>query len=45
MKNFTTGNWGLRILALVLAIIVYKTLKNESSQPTIDHDRTLFKSR
>lgn len=30
MKIFPSGNWGLRLLALILAIVIYHTLKNDS---------------
>lgn len=26
--EFLTGNWGLKILALILAIVIYYTMKN-----------------
>ena len=41
------GNWGLKLLALALAIILYYTLKNESSVNGRfnDNDRKLFQSR
>jgi len=40
------GNWGLKILALALAIVLYYTLKTESSaNGRFSHnDRTLFQS-
>ena len=37
-----TYNWGLKLLALVLAIIVYHTLKTGSSKDTDPNDRHLF---
>ena len=37
-----THNWGLKLLALVLAIIVYHTLKTGSSKDTDPNDRHLF---
>ena len=36
------GNWGLKLLALVLAIVIYYTLKNESATGGRSHDRHLF---
>lgn len=41
---FKNGNWGLKILALVLAIVIYYALKHESGQSeTPRNDRTIFK--
>ena len=42
MSLFKNGNWGLKLLALALAIVIYLALKNESSQtlPSPTHDRT-----
>lgn len=45
MKFFTDGNWGLKFLALALAIIIYHALKNENSRTSSNHDRTIFQSR
>jgi len=42
MIKLDKGRWGLRILALILAIVVYHSLKNESSRPDTRNDRTLF---
>ena len=39
------GGWGLRILALILAIIIYNTLKNGSARNENHNDRPLFQSR
>ena len=36
------GNWGLKLLALVLAIVIYYTLKNESATVGRNHDQQLF---
>ena len=46
LKN---GNWGLKLLSLVLAIVVYYSIKTESARggrtsPT-QNDRTIFQSR
>ena len=46
LKN---GNWGLKLLSLILAIVVYYSIKTESARgghtsPT-QHDRTIFQSR
>lgn len=40
--SLLTHNWGLKLLALVLAIIVYHTLKTGSSKDTDQNDRHLF---
>lgn len=45
MIKLSDGNWGLKILALVLAIVIYHVLKNESVHDGHNHDRTFFKSR
>ena len=43
-----TGNLGLKLLALILATLLYLTLKNETVQKSIEngnHDRTIFQNR
>ena len=45
MKFITNGNWGLKLLALALAIIVYYAIKPNTSDFTDRNDRHLFKSR
>lgn len=50
MSFLKNGNWGLKLLALALAIIIYQTLKNETpsgrgSANTTSHDHTLFSPR
>ena len=45
MNILKNGNWGLKILALILAIVIYHSLKNESSQNAKGNDRTLFQHR
>jgi len=44
-----TRNWGLKILALALAIVIYHSLKPSATDKTgraeTQHDRTLFQSR
>lgn len=41
---FKNGNWGLKILSLVLAIVIYYALKRESVQSEAPrNDRTIFK--
>ncbi len=42
MSIFKNGNWGLKLLALILAIVIYHTLKTESVQHERTHDRTFF---
>ena len=46
LKN---GNWGLKLLSLVLAIVVYYAIKTESARngrnQSQQHDRTIFQSR
>ena len=42
------GNWGLKLLSLVLAIVIYYAIKTESARSgrTSQHqnDRTIFQS-
>ena len=46
MTNFLkNGNWGLKLLALILAIVIYHALKSESAQNTHHNDRPLFQPR
>jgi len=40
--SLLTHNWGLKLLALVLAIIVYHTLKTGSSKTIDSNDRHIF---
>ena len=45
MKNpieLITKNWGLKILALILAIVIYHSLKPAEQDATSTHDRTTF---
>ncbi len=42
--EFLTGNWGLKLLALVLAIVLYHAVKQgaaEGGVPSPNHERTL----
>lgn len=39
------GNWGLKLLSLALAIVVYYAIKTESARSRTSHDRTIFQSR
>ena len=44
MKLIKNGNWGLKLLALILAIVIYHSLKNESAQNANNgNDRSFFK--
>ena len=45
MSLFKNGNWGLKLLALILAIIIYHSLKNESAQNSNGNDRPFFQHR
>lgn len=50
MNFLKDGNWGLKLLALALAIIIYQTLKNgtadnRGSNTTTSHDRSIFSPR
>ncbi len=38
-------NWGLKLLALALAILVYHTFKPTGNPATTIHDRQLFQNR
>ena len=43
MNFFRNGNWGLKILALILAIVIYHALKDESVRNSSGNDRSFFK--
>ena len=45
MNVLKSGNWGLKILALILAIVIYHVLKNESARNTNGNDRPFFQPR
>lgn len=46
MRILKDENWGLKFLALILAIVIYHSLKNESSQSTNgNNDRSFFQHR
>ena len=47
LKNISwpKGNWGLKLLSLVLAIVVYYAIKTESARSGAQHDRKIFQSR
>lgn len=42
MKMPSASAWGLRLLALILAIMIYHALKTETSHSGTTDDRTLF---
>ena len=44
MKSLKNGNWGLKLLALILAIVIYHALKDEAAGSGRIHERTIFKS-
>ena len=44
MTPLKNGNWGLKLLALVLAIVIYHALKNETvREESAAHDRQFFR--
>ena len=45
MKFIKNENWGLKLLALVLAIVIYHAMKTDTGKNSERHDRQLFKSR
>ena len=45
MNVLKNGNWGLKLLALILAIVIYHSLKNESVQTSNGNDRSFFQHR
>ena len=45
MSVFRNGNWGLKLLGLILAIVAYYALKDKSVSHGHDHDNSFFKSR
>lgn len=45
MKLLENGNWGLKLLALILAIVIYYALKDETVRTQNEHDRHLFQQR
>ena len=46
--EFLTGNWGLKLLALVLAIVLYHAVKQSSAEGGASasnaHDRTTLQT-
>ena len=45
MNLIKNGNWGLKLLALILAIVIYHALKDKSVQTERNNDRTIFQHR
>ena len=45
MKTLKKGNWGLKLLALILAIVIYQALKDETVRNQTEHDRNFFQQR
>ena len=45
--NIRDGNWGLKLLALILALVIYHTLKTETRnrQNQKENDRSVFQTR
>lgn len=40
-----TKNWGLKLLALILALVIYHSLKTNNGQARTDNDRRIFEHR
>ena len=45
MKTLKDGNWGLKLLALILAIVIYHALKDETVRTVPHNDRSFFQQR
>ena len=46
MNILKNGNWGLKLLALILAIVIYHSLKNESARDNNgNNDRSFSQHR
>ena len=45
MNLIKNGNWGLKLLALVLAIVIYHALKDKTVHPERNNDRNIFQHR
>ena len=43
--NFRNGNWGLKFVALVLAVVIYYAIKNESADGGRVNDGKIFQQR
>ena len=44
MSVLREGNWGLKLLALILAIVIYHTIKNDLGTNRTSHDRHILHS-
>lgn len=44
MKKPDIRNWGLKLLALALAIVIYHAMKPESIGKASHHDQSFFQS-
>ena len=42
MISWKNGNWGLKLLALILAIVIYHMLTDESPAGETNHDRNFL---
>lgn len=47
MKFFKNGDWGIKLLSLILAIVLYHSLKHgtENEQETNGNGRSIFQYR
>lgn len=48
MSLFKSSNWGLRLLALLLAVVLYHALKDNAAEARANddnHDRSFFHYR
>lgn len=45
MIKIITDNWGLKLLALMLALIVYHSLKTSSPKTDNEYERNIIDSR
>lgn len=43
--NFRNGNWGLKLVALVLAVVIYCAIKNGSADGGRMNDAKIFQQR
>ena len=43
--NFRNGNWGLKLVAFVLAVVIYYAMKNESADGGRMNDGKIFQQR
>ena len=42
MNILKNGNWGLKLLALILAIVIYHALKDGNARTSSGNDRSFF---